>query len=72
MVLVDVVEADLTVVGVVKVDVVEVNVVVVDVVQDYVVEVIVVVVDVVKVVGDDYLMNDLVHFGTYHRLDLDR
>ena len=26
---------------------------------------------VVVVVCEDYLMNDLVHFGMYHRLDLD-
>jgi len=41
--------------------------VVVDVVEDDVVKV-----GVVEVVDEDYLMNDLVRFGTYHRLDLNR
>jgi len=56
---------------------------VVDVVEDVVVEVDVVVVvivieddavevDVGVVVDEDYMMNDLVRFGTYHRLHLDR
>jgi len=44
--------------------------VVVDVVEVGVVEVDVVVVDVMEVVDEDYLMNDLVHFGMYNRLDL--
>ena len=76
------VDVDLAVVGMVEVDVVEVDMVVVDVVEDVIVEVDVVVVVVVEddvvnvdkgvVVDEDYMMNNLVRFGTYHRLDLDR
>ena len=52
---VDVVVVDLAVDSAVEVDVVEVEMVVVDVME---------------VVDEDYLMNDLVHFGMYNRLDL--
>ena len=58
------VEADLVVVGVVEIDVVEVDVVVVDMVEGDFIEVDVMVVDVVEIVDEDYLMNDLIRFGT--------
>ena len=76
------VDADLTVAGMVTVDVIEVHMVVVNVVENVVIEVNAVVVVVVEdnvvevnlvvVVDENYLMNYLVCFGTYHRFDLDR
>ena len=64
------------VVMVVMADMVDVDMVEIDsmVVDDVVVDVVgfdVVVIDVVEVVDEDYLMNDLVRFGTYHQLDFD-
>jgi len=57
----------LTVVGVMEVVIVEVDIVVVVLVEGDVVEE-----DAGVVVDKDYLMNNLVRFSTYHRLDLDR
>ena len=56
---------------VVVVDIAKVDMVEVDLAVAGVVEVDVdVVVDVMEVVDEDYLMNDLIHFGMYNRLDL--
>ena len=62
MLAVDVMDVDLAVVGAVKVDVVVVDMVMVDVIEDIVVEV-----DAGVVVDEDYLINNLVLFGTYNR-----
>ena len=52
-------------------DMVEAIVIVVNLVVIGVVEVDFVYVDVVVGVNEDYLINDLIRFDTYHRLDLD-
>ena len=62
---------DVVVVDIVEIDVVEIDFVEVDVVMVSLVEVGGVQEDAIEEVDEDYLMNDIVCFGTYHQLDLD-
>jgi len=70
MVVVLIAVADMVKVDMVKVDMMEVDSAVVGVVVVDVVGFDVVLVDVAEVVDEDYLMNYLICFGTYHQLDL--